>query len=350
MLQTDVGFALEEVPGLDAYFSLESDIAFVSGSHQAGLANSTSDYDLFIIYREGLERLTHGPTQFVLQNPLRRVDLERDGFDEIVEAAERINALSDNPTPASVRHLPFDDFDLYYRTLMGKPLANAAGFDALLSHLDKERCERVYSAWNQWQSGVELARARSLLAQGRSEAAFGAVRMALRQAVNAQVAAEGLGWPNPKWAFVKLERLYGRDSDVVREAWRLNGLGGRSVAEHVARVEAFCAARGVPRLRSTPVAALTPAWSGEAVHVSIQYRPYLVYRRQKVFELDEASLCICRGIDGRSSVEAIADKFAKQFDLDPHVAVYRTGELVQRLVRLGLLRVRQEFEVEGGAE
>jgi hypothetical protein len=348
MLGTDVGFSLDELIGLEQYLSRDSDIAFVSGSQQAGLGNSASDYDLYIVYQEGMERLTHGPRQFLLLDPPRRVDLERLGFDEIVESAERGNAAAGNPTPASVRHLPFDDFDLYYRTLMGRPMANPAGFDALMSHLDKQRCEQVYSAWNLWQAGLELARARAQLAQERPEAAFAAARLALRQTVNAQVASEGFGWPNPKWAFVKLEHLHGRDSSTFQAAWRLNGLGGRDLPQHLESVEAYCLGRGAPRLRPRPRASLAPAWNGEVLQVSIANTPYLVHRRQKVFRLDDAALFLCRRIDGRATVEAIGEDFAARFDLDPHVATYRADELVRRLAGLGLLRLRDEFELEGG--
>ena len=64
MTTTTVGFTLEELPGIERYLSHPSDVAFVSGSQQVGLGNSTSDFDLYIVYRDELDRLKEGPKQF----------------------------------------------------------------------------------------------------------------------------------------------------------------------------------------------------------------------------------------------------------------------------------------------
>src|SRR5690242_9351397 len=99
MITDSIGISLHEIPGIEEYLSLESDIAFVSGSQQVGLGNSTSDFDLYVVYRDGLERLREGPKQFWLKDPHRRVDLERHSWSEIQSAAAIVNALE--PVPAA---------------------------------------------------------------------------------------------------------------------------------------------------------------------------------------------------------------------------------------------------------
>jgi hypothetical protein len=246
-MTTAVGFYLDELPGIEGYLSSPSDVAFVSGSQQVGLGNSESDFDLYIVYRDDLGRLKEGPKQFWLKDPHRRVDLERHGWQEIVEAAELINAF-ESPSAAGVRTVPFEAFDIYYRTAVGVPVANESGFAELTASLDITRYDAAFAAWSLWQAGIELARARQRISEQRSEAAFFSARLALRHAVTAKLARLGQGWPNPKWAFVKLSRQYGPHSDEYQRAWSLNGIGQEQIGPYVASVTEYCVEQGSPYL------------------------------------------------------------------------------------------------------
>lgn len=342
MATTTIGFELGELPGIERYLYLPSDVAFVSGSQQAGLGNSTSDYDLYIVYRDGLDRLKEGPKQFWLRDPHRRVDLERYGWQEIVEAGALVNGF-ESPSPADVRHVPFDAFDIYYRTAVGRPMMNESGFAELTAALDTERYDSAFAAWSLWQAGLALARARHSVHNGRPEAAFFSARLGLRHAVTAMMACFGHGWPNPKWAFVKLARHFGRESVEYQRAWHLNGLGRREVGDYVAAVGSYCEEQGAPFLVPASAGAAVYAWRGEATEVSIAGRAYLVHGRKDVYELDEAAEFICSLIDGERPLRESSAAFAERFGLEAPVASFRTEEMLAQLSAQGVLRRQDEF-------
>ncbi len=341
MIDIHVGFLLDELLDIDRYISLPSDVAFVSGSQQVGLGNSASDHDLYIVYREAMDRLKEGPKQFWLKNPHRRVDLERHSWDAIIRAAATVNSIE--PTPAATRHVPFDAFDIYYRTAVGRPIANESGFSELTVSLDTAVYDAAFAAWSLWQAGVELARARQRLAEERPEAAFFSARLGLRHAVTASMARLGDGWPNPKWAFVKLARRAGRESAEYQRPWSLNGLGSRDAATYVATVTAYCEELGSPHLLPASAEAAVYAWRGEVFTAAISGGHYLVHGKRDVFELDEAAQYLCELIDGRTQLRAIVAAFGERFDLAPQVAQYRAADLLGNLKALGLVQNREEF-------
>jgi hypothetical protein len=153
----------------------------------------------------------------------------------------------------------------------------------------------------------------------------------------------GDGWPNPKWAFLKLARRYSRDSDEYRQAWALNGLGRRDVAEYVAAVAAYCEQRGAPYLIPSSSGSIVYAWRGEVIEAAIAGHRYLVHAKRDVYELDEAAAFLCGLINGSNTLTTIAAAFAQRFELALPVATYRAAEMLGGLAKAGVLRSRTQF-------
>ena len=191
-------FDLHRLPEHERFIAEPSDIAYVSGSRLAGFGNARSDLDLFVVY-EDVARAKGAPRMFILDE--FRVDMERYSRAALDDVARAVNEV-DLADPIAVLGLPHATIDLYYRTAIAEPIANAEGFRALLEAFDREHCRRVYARWAACRSAQLLAEANALLVSPHPERAYLRARRALSWATDSFAAREGGdgdGYPSAKW-------------------------------------------------------------------------------------------------------------------------------------------------------
>lgn len=336
-------FDLDRLPEREKFVSDPSDIAYVSGSRLAGYGNARSDLDLFVVYKDAA-RAKAAPRMFILDE--FRVDMERYSLEAMHALAARLNEV-ELGNPEAVGALVHDDIDLYYRTAIGSPVHNPAGFDALATHFDRARGTEVYGAWSTLRAGTQLAEARAFLGTDHEERAYLRARRALSAAVEAVTAARGLGYPSPKWCFVKLAEVFGHEASEFREPWSLKARGDRSVEEYVAAVEAYAVDAGVPVLRAQAIDAARLRHDPHARLFDVGTRHFLVQRKTRAFELNDTGARTWELIDGTRTVSDVVERLLRDGFPNRMAAAYHVRRFVTAMHDDGLL-VGNLYPVEAG--
>lgn len=326
-------FDLHRLPEHDRFVAEPSDIAYVSGSRLAGFGNARSDLDLFVVY-EDPARAKGAPRMFILDE--FRVDMERYSRAAVDEVARAVNEV-DLADPAAVLGLAHATIDLYYRTAIAEPVANAEGFHALRQAFDPDRSREVYARWAACRAAALLAEARALLASPHPERAYLRARRALSLATDAFAAAHGDGYPSTKWCFVKLARRFGHDAPEFRRPWSLKARGDRTVEEYVAEVVAYCAGVGVPSAETGSIEEARLTRDPQTALFEVGARPLLVQRKTRVFELNPVARRAWQLFDGSRTLGGVIDALLAEGFPNREAVAYHLERFATQLRDDGLL-------------
>src|SRR5215470_7039397 len=109
------------------------DIVFVSGSRLEGLGNEKSDYDVYVVQKDG----RGGPPFVTIVLDGSYVVYETFNQSHFVRVADTLNALSPSDF-AGVWKVSWHDLECYYRVVIGSPLGNAAAFAELQRRFNRQ--------------------------------------------------------------------------------------------------------------------------------------------------------------------------------------------------------------------
>lgn len=253
-------------PSLDelarAFDPAASDTVFVSGSRLEGLGNQRSDFDIYVIQKDGYRGLPF--VTLVLDKSY--VVYESFSQSHVARVAQTVNTLPTSDFP-SVWRLSWNDLEFYYRVLIGRALTNEAEFTQLQAPFRRDVIERCVHVWAGLRCAVHLQQAERQLGHGRRIAAYVSAQHAAAAAVDSFLATRGESYPGFKWRFEKLQRCGGTCAEVRQRLWDLKAFGTRRPDEYVAEVRAFCEDLGMLAFKDWSVEHLpcTPAATARVV-------------------------------------------------------------------------------------
>jgi hypothetical protein len=295
-----------------------------------GLGNADSDVDVWVITSD--------------EQADRKVPVFdwRDGFHlnmssysvRMVRAlAASINALTEEDIQV-ISTLPANTLDRYYRMAHSRCVQNAEGYRELASLFSLDHVTTVFATWAAVRARIELDKASTCLAAGRSERTLLCARRALEFALDHLLAKSGEAYPSLKWRFEKLARRFGADSELYAEAWLLKAPGDCAPEGYLRDVAGFCANTGVVNYPLVPSHLVhTP---GTAVF-AIGGRQYLVYAKARLFELNATGLWLWNRIDGRACKATIISEFAEQCGAEREDATQTGRRFLDELMDAGLI-------------
>lgn len=266
-----------------AFDPAASDTVFVSGSRLEGLGNQRSDYDLYVIQKEGYGGL---PFVTVVVNKSYAV-YESFSQSHVARVADTLNTLSTTDFP-SVWRISWNDLEFYYRVVIGRALTNEAEFKRLQAGFERAVIERCVHVWTGLRSVVHQQQAERQLEQGRPIAAYVSAQQAAAAAVDSFLAARGEAYPGFKWRFEKLRRAGPSCAGVEQRWWSLKALGTRRPDDYVAEVVAFCRELGMPAFAGWSVDQVPCRPMATARLVAVENDVFIAENKTTLFRLSEA--------------------------------------------------------------
>ena len=298
---------------------------FLNGSRLEGFENRFSDVDIWLVSKGGSANLTSVPV-FHWADELH-FNLSAYTEDHILALANLVNSIAVDDT-SQVQDLPINTLVRYYRVAVAAPVINPNGLLLLQTNFHRDYLAKLLTRWSHIRSLTSLRDAEELLADGMWLAACQATRRSVECAVDSHLAANGEDNPSLKWRFEKLERCFGRSSEVFAHAWQLKSLGLRSSEEYFAAAKGFVlnllpsginVTNGQPRLAAS------------VKLFDIGGDRYLVQHKTHMYRLGDQAKGIVELVDGERTETEIAEQLAM-----------RTNELVKskQLVKDVLVEMR----------
>lgn len=184
------------------------DMIYVGGSFTAGFYNRSSDVDVFLIHTDDRPVTCQGHQLFIDH---RRVDIQNIRYSDWVQLSERIHrSIQEDPYTVSLK-----DIMLYYRTSVGYPLHQQEQFysarnrlfdPCVLSSLLKTRYEiEIEKLVTDVQIALEL---------GWQDVLVESLEKLIHTQMALHCAVRGENYPNHKWRYEKLYKLYGHEHPV----------------------------------------------------------------------------------------------------------------------------------------
>lgn len=320
---------------IDKLTGSEKDIIYISGSVAEGFGNSYSDIDVFVVYAD------KKPYMFPIikfDSPVF-IDYEiPQSFDEMRAVADTINSmnLEDSEAVSSVSGLTMD---LYYRTLIGHPILNPAGFQALVEWFDRDRFARFYRVHADIAAAKQVSQALAWLALGYDDLAIEFARVGYVWAFESLTARHGEAFPSKKWLFEKVKRAFGEDSLWYQRAWELKSPGNLTASAFVGAVKDLCDNLDIV-LSSQPEKA-TYSQGRISLHKETQVHKvlgdsYVTYYKSAIFKLSDGGSALWEAFGKEASFQDAVDWYSSSRSLDMHTARRHVRDFLEELWGLGL--------------
>jgi len=210
------------------------DAVFLAGSHTVGLDNDASDIDFYVVSMSSEDPDVFGrPT--VAYTPDQRNSYDVDIF-PLQAVLDTIHSVNSAHSPTAVKALDFDAMALYYRILSGHPVRKIDFISWLRSLASLDHVTSTYARWTSWQYRNATGLALLYDSLGDPLAATQFAGFAVTFCADSLAATSGFGYPGWKFAFDKLGRAIGENSEEYSLLWELKGPGKRTDDEYLAAI------------------------------------------------------------------------------------------------------------------
>ena len=313
------------------------DIAYVSGSQQAGLSNDRSDLDLYIIsdYEEGNSRTKSGTViPEVREVDGYIVDVERYSYSF---ASSVINKVNDWESSGS-EILSLKDVSFYFRIAQGVPVQAAGLLEKLRTPCSIETASKALVAIYGERARVAMREAEHFYRAGAPRRAYVKASYAVRAAAATQAARRGIAYPGEKFAFLKLARALGPSSRELSRLWLAKALPAKTdIAQYLAEVTSLLREFGLLDVGHLLGSIGHPRRSDESAEMWRIDGSSFIVTSTAIHEVTPAAAEFWSRVDGRRSV---ADILAELVEGNSGVGwMSRTTlkDASQDLVRAGLI-------------
>jgi hypothetical protein len=240
----------------------------------------------------------------------------------------------------AVWETPLDRIDLYYRTAIAEVAYNAEGLACLQRAFDRDVAARLLQAWAGLRSVVKLQEARESLDAGFTQQTVVALQHAAAYACDSYLASEGEAYPNLKWRYEKIERRFGRDSELYQRLWALKSPGTRGVTACLKDVASFCDEMGMQAYSAWTPDDLLLSQARDARLFPIGRRHLLIQNKTQSFELSAAAAAAWRALRSPMTRPQLVERMGKQWRVSLEEAAPEVDALLRvwrryRLVREG---------------
>jgi Coenzyme PQQ synthesis protein D (PqqD) len=313
------------------------DVVFVSGSLVEGFGNENSDLDLFLVRHEG--EATPDPRLVLATVGVEGAYVDYEVYNQANMAA--ISAAINGTDIANFRAVwetSLDRIDLYYRTAVANPVYNAEGLLLLQRGFDRDTVARLLQVWTGLRSVVRLQEARESLDAGYAQQALIAAQAAAAYAVDSYLASEGEAYPNLKWRYEKIERRFGRDSELFSKLWALKSPGVRGVPAYLDEVSSFCDDMGMESYAAWAIDLLLLAQARDVRLFPMGARNVLVQNKTMLFELNTFAVWVWQTLRRPLTRPQLVTRVAKRWRLSHPEAARDVGALLRSWKRYRLIR------------
>ena len=313
------------------------DIVFVSGSLVEGFGNENSDLDLFLVRHEGEQ--TPDPRLVLATVGVEGAYVDYEVYNQANMAAISAGIGGTDVTDfRAVWETSLDRVDLYYRTAVAEPVYNPQGLSLLQRVFDREVAARLLQVWTGLRSVVRLQEARESLDAGFAPQALVSAQAAAAYAVDSYLASEGEAYPNLKWRYEKIERRFGRDSELYRKLWDLKSPGTRGVPAYLDEIGAFCEEMGMAKYAAWGVDSLLLSQARGVRLFPIGQRQLLVQNKTMLFELNAFAVSVWLALRRPLTRPQLVGRMAERWKLDTAEAARDVDTLLRSWKRYRLVR------------
>jgi hypothetical protein len=319
----------------DIIMDSSDDYAFLSGSVVEGFGNASSDVDIFVVSDKIKEYQTGKKICFI--------NSEGGYYNEIQlythrwhnDVGSKLNAL-EGRTYSDYRAVAYDELSYYYRVAIGVPAINPENFISSSGEYKKAVINKHISNYFGYEAYGQIYRANRLHDDGETGHAYHYACKAAADAVDSVLAAHGEGYMSNKFRFSKIERAFGKKSDIYRAALDLRYLGGYGVDEYILRVNDFLRDLGIFKYEHD--VELRYRLTGEYAVVDF-LQPYIISSDYKTYQISEDCLHVIDMIkNGVDNKDALLEKLSEKYGASEAKA--RLAVILDRLQRKNLLAAR----------
>jgi hypothetical protein len=271
------------------------DIVFVSGSRMEGLGNEKSDYDVYVVQKDG----RGGPPFVTIVIDGAYVVYETFNHAHFVRVADTLNAVAPSDF-AAVWSVSWFDLEGYYRVLIGSALSNADAFVELRRRFSRPVIDACVEAWCGLRAVVRLDEARRKAAIDKTRGAYLSAQLAAWSALDSFLASQGQSYPSFKWRFEKLKRCCRETDPLFKRAWDLKALGSRTVDAYLTDVAAWLDELGLGRFAGWSLGRVAPRKTDTVSLIRLDGAAYLVANKNAIFELTPGGERVWNWIDGQT--------------------------------------------------
>jgi hypothetical protein len=209
-------------------------VVVAHGSRVEGFANASSDVDFYII--------ALGSSAPIV--PVFSWDGTYHLQPEVV-SAETLKRLADQFNPLSGYEPSLisknKELNIYYRFANSVVLANPAEAEELRTSFPLQHARTLIEGANAVRAWTEMEKARIFIADLDAREALRSIRRGLEFGLDSFLARHGEAFPNQKWRFAKLERAFGVNSELYKEAWSLKSRPHSDPTSYYSDIEGFLA-------------------------------------------------------------------------------------------------------------
>jgi hypothetical protein len=288
-----------------AFRADHEDIVFVSGSRLEGLGNEKSDYDVYVVQKDG----RGGPPFVTIVLDGAYVVYETFNLGHFVRVADTLNAIRPDDF-AAVWNVSWFDLECYYRVLIGSALSNASAFADLQCRFARPVIDACVETWCALRAVARFDEARRKAALGKTRGAYLSAQLAAWAALDSYLASQGQSYPSFKWRYEKLKRLCRETDPFFTRAWDLKALGSRTVESYLDDVAAWLDELNFQRFAGWSIGRVTPRKIDTVSLVRLDGAAYLVANKNALFELTPAGEQVWNWIDGRTDRATLTDRAA----------------------------------------
>lgn len=246
-----------------------TEFAYVTGSVGFGLGTVESDIDIVVVCEDrrlpsllsdaasaheqsmtltskGFKDVDRAPRIHFRYGPNRRlIDIEFHSQARVTFATESVHRVYKSSSSDDRRHTHDAAVffaDLYY----GLPIRNRESFDRVHRSIDFSKAFRVIADHHVERAGTAMHQAYDDMTAGAYTSAYLQAEVGVLDTVIAYLAARDLHVANRLWSLDMLALALGRESPVVREAWKLMNAKSspdHHVARYVREADAFVRTR-----------------------------------------------------------------------------------------------------------
>ena len=330
------------------YIKSSQDVAFISGSRIEGFGNPTSDIDLFVIFHDNPDEPVGYPL-CVFVDPIY-IDVERYTSEKMSRLSSELNTLSLEDYD-SIRSIPWNSLDLYYRTAIGKPSFNEEGFAALQANFSKDTVSALCHVRAGLQSISQLDKAQEHFRTGQLDLSFVAARSAAEWATDSFLAANGEAFPSRKWRFEKLKRKFGECSSEYTRAWLLKSRGTLDTESYIEACTQYCKEIGMYRFRlpETSPDTIKPQRESGSRLFQVGEEYYIIRDKFFIYYVNTSGKFIWDLLDGEKSLADLALHFSEEHGTSLTEASRHSSTFVQNLQDYGLIQAGHEQPIPKSA-
>lgn len=313
--------------------NVSNDFAFLSGSVIEGFGNQASDVDIYIVSKKDVGFPDGKKNNYTNEKDGYYNEINWFSYDWHKKIADQINSLQLN----NIWHdMPSSDaLDYYYRTSISVPLINPNNHRIETTEYSRQRILQVLEYYYGYRAYKAMQYAIQFLEAEEIEQCYFWINKAMRLMIDSVLASNGEGYMSEKFRFLKIERAFGRNSELYTSAKKFRYLGKYEMLDYISDVMAYIKYIGITNFEFDDTV-IKYKIAGSLENVDL-YHHYIVHNAGNVFQIDDDCMellkLINEGYDDRTSIH----KFCK----DNNIAIDKDlNKMLSQLQTYGILEIK----------